>query len=357
MAQPKLPDYETAQAMRNVLAAPYKEYWKRLLRINDEQLAIRRFKYFGNLPGLDYDLLERILYYRGECAVFYSPELDKMMTLPFCLEGDIDIYGRYKLVRMLPFTGISLDDDKKKALNIIREPVYDLLEEIDPIDFCEHKCIIVRDYVQQISQKVQPRQKLNDGLIDMESNIPCYANTLLSNSVGITGVRVMGDDEAMSVKRASQTAQDAAINGEKFLAMNGTMDWQDLTTKSAGTAEEFLMVLQSFDNMRLASMGLRTGGIFEKNGTRLNNELAFNDGHSNLVMEDCLKQREDMCDKLNKFLCGPLGFNLVNVVCNDTMGDMTEAIMKDRKEGTGEAQEAPINAQQEGGYTNEQGND
>lgn len=339
MAQPKLPDYETAQAMRNVLAAPYKEYWKRLLRINDEQLAIRRFKYFGNLPGLDYDLLERILYYRGECAIFYSPELDKMMTLPFCLEGEIDIYGRYKLVRMLSFTGTAEGDKKKDMLNIVREPVYDLLDDIDVEDFLQHKCIIVRDYVQQISQKVQPRQKLNDGLIDMESNIPCYANTLLSNSVGITGVRVMGDDEAMSVKRASQTAQDAALNGEKFLAMNGTMDWQDLTTKSAGTAEEFLMVLQSFDNMRLASMGLRTGGIFEKNAQRLNNELAFNDGHANLVMEDCLKQREDMCDKLNKFLCQPLGFNLVNVMPNDTMGDMTEQAMQPQENNDEEGED------------------
>ena len=54
---------------------------------------------------MDGQLLERILYYRGQGAFFYMESLEKFFFLPFALDGEIDVYGRYTGITPLPFNG------------------------------------------------------------------------------------------------------------------------------------------------------------------------------------------------------------------------------------------------------------
>lgn len=320
MAQPKLPDWDTIRTMLpgydpNNLT-PWKDYWKKILRINDEQLAVNRFKWHNLPPELSGNLIERILYYRGRGALLFIKELNKWVFLPYTLEGSIDMYGRYEHIKPLPFMG--KDEEKKDNGRIgvilstqLRQPVYDIPsgmgDDIDPKDFIETKCVLLCDYSQQLSQYIIPRQELNEGIIDMESNIPCYVNTLLSNSTGVTGIRVNGDDEAASVQRASDTAQIAALNGKRFLAMNGQLEWQDLSTSGQMRAEDMLLSMQSFDNMRLNTYGIDNGGIFEKKAHMLAAEQSMNSSPTSLIMEDGLYQRQRFCDIVNMGVLAPLG--------------------------------------------------
>lgn len=320
MAQPRLPDWETIRTMipgydpENM--TPWKTYWKKILRINDEQLAVNRFKWHNLPPELSGNLIERILYYRGRGALLFIKELNKWVFLPYTLEGSIDIYGRYEHIKPLPFMG---NDEAKKDNGRIgailstqlRQPVYDIPsgmgDDIDPKDFIETKCVLLYDYSQQLSQYIIPRQEMNEGIIDMESNIPCYVNTLLSNSTGVTGIRVNGDDEAASVQRASDTALLAALNGKRFLSMNGQLEWQDLSTSGQMRAEDMLLSMQSFDNMRLNTYGIDNGGIFEKKAHMLEAEQSMNSSPTSLIMEDGLYQRQRFCDIVNMGVLSPLG--------------------------------------------------
>lgn len=320
MAQPRLPDWETIRAMipgydlENL--TPWKAYWKKILRINDEQLAVNRFKWHNLPPELSGNLIERILYYRGRGALLFIKELNKWVFLPYTLEGSIDMYGRYEHIKPLPFMG--KDEEKKDNGRIgvilstqLRQPVYDIPsgmgDDIDPKEFIETKCVLLYDYSQQLSQYIIPRQEMNEGIIDMESNIPCYVNTLLSNSTGVTGIRVNGDDEAASVQRASDTAQMAALNGKRFLPMNGQLEWQDLSTAGQMRAEDMLLSMQSFDNMRLNTYGIDNGGIFEKKAHMLAAEQSMNSSPTSLIMEDGLYQRQRFCDIVNMGVLAPLG--------------------------------------------------
>lgn len=321
---PRLPDWETIQAMFPGLdpnnLAPMKNYMKQVLRINDQQIAVNKYKWFNLPPEIDPLLLERILYYRGKGMLFFIPELQKFYFLPYALCGEIDMYGRYTRVKPLPFMGKdetsdNVNEEKKSPMSVLisaqeRIPVYDTSEIITPNDFLETRCILLTDYCKQISQTVLPRQTLSEGLIDIESNIIPYMMTLLSNSTGIMGVRVNGDDEASQIQQASDTANLAALNQKKYLAINSVMELQDLTSGGMGRAEDMLLSMQSLDNIRLGTHGVDNGGIFEKKAHMLNAEAAMNTGTSSLIMEDGLVQRQQLCDIFNHYLYIPLGYDM-----------------------------------------------
>ena len=314
----RLPDNMTRkQMLQNALCSetPLKEAMKRMLRVNDEQIAVNRYKWHNLPPELNGNLIERILYYRGQGMLFYVPEMTKFYFLPYTLEGSIDIYGRYDNVKPLPFMGKDEIEGKGKAASVLfssqtREPVYDYFTNDDPMTFLETKCVLLNDYSKQLSQTVIPRQKINEDIIDIESNIIPYVNTLLSNSTGVAGMRVNDGDEQASVENASQTANTAALNGKRWIAIKSQLDLQDFSTVAGGRAEDMLLAMQSIDNIRLGTFGVENGGIFEKKAHMLNAEAAMNTGTSGLIMDDGLVQRQKMCDIINHNVLIPMGFPL-----------------------------------------------
>lgn len=100
-----------------------------LLRVMDEQVAINRYTWYNLPDGLDGELLERILYYRGQGAFFYMEADDRYYFLPYALAGGIDVYGRYRTITPLPFAGPTATTDsngKSKAWieGLTKKPQY-----------------------------------------------------------------------------------------------------------------------------------------------------------------------------------------------------------------------------------------
>ena len=316
--QPRLPDYETIKTMAPTPCegiTPMKDAVRRILRINDEQLALNRYRWY-NLPiGLNSQLIERVLYYRGRGMFLYIEPLDQFAFLPYCLDGTIDFYGRYLGAKPLPFLGADeLKTENGNTMEAVltsmtRQPVYDL--NLDPAitdEALTTKCVLLTDYCKQLSQTVQPRATLNEGLIDIESNIVPYVNTLLSNSTGVSGVRVNGDDEAASVAAASDTVNLAALNGKRWLAINGQLDLQELgSSASAMRVQDMLLAMESLDNIRMGTFGLENGGIFDKKAQMLEAEASVKGSGSSLVMDDGLFQRQQAADLFNSWFLAPMG--------------------------------------------------
>ena len=92
----------------------------------------------------------------------------------------------------------------------------------------------------------------------------------------------------------------AALEGEKYVPVVGTLDFQDLTAGSgANNIDQFLMAMQSIDNYRLSLHGLDSGGIFQKQAHMLESENSMNAAKASLVMQDKLNQRQEFCDIAN----------------------------------------------------------
>jgi hypothetical protein len=279
---------------------------KKLLRILDEQNAINRYKWYNLPSGLDGQMIERILYYRGQAMFFYIPELEQFFFLPYCLDGSIDIYGRYTEVRPLPFNGTTetKKDDKmnpiaKYITSLTREPIYDIWTEELTTNIMDRKCVLLSDYSKQISQTNIPRQILQDPLLDVMADCVPFLRTALLNGTGVAGMRVNSQDEYSNVQLASTAIDNAALNGEKYVPIIGNVDFQDLTTGQVGKAEEYLLAMQSLDNLRLSFYGLDNGGLFQKKSHVLEAEQEMNSGNVGLVYQDGLTLRENFCDMVN----------------------------------------------------------
>lgn len=273
-----------------------KDNIKKIIRVVDEQDAVNKGTWY-NLPvNMSSQDLERLLYYKYSLIFFYYKELDEFYFMPYALDGGLDFYNRYKTVHPIPLN----DDKTKKALlstkklNVVYAPVMDMDEE----DFY-NSCVILQDYTPQFSENGISRQQLNEPLIDLESTCLPYLKTNLSTSSGVRGVRVNDADTANDVIEGGKSIDACAVAGVPFVPIVGGIDFQELTNGVVSKTNDYLLAMQSIDNLRLSTHGLQNGGLFEKQGTILQSESDMNSAMSNLVLDDCVKRRQNFCNICN----------------------------------------------------------
>ena len=308
-------DPKTGLPIRAAASAPcnIKENIKRLIRIQDEQDAVNRYTWYNLPDGLNGQMLERMLYYKGQLCFFYFKEMNKFYFMPYALDGGIDFYGRYTGVHPIPFSGGTTDEEKAQAakqMTILSakklKPTYDVLlpEELlkEGVSALETRCVLLKDYTEQLAQTVTPRQILNEGIIDIEAECIPFMRTALVRATGVKGMRVGDQSEQSNVQAANDSMLDAALTGKVNIPIIGTVDFQELNDGQVGKADEFMMALQSLDNFRLSTYGLDNGGLFQKRQHMLQSEQEMNaagGGSVGLIMQDGLSIRQRFCDIVN----------------------------------------------------------
>ena len=287
--------------------APFRDEIMRSLMILDEQDAITRGRYFGLPSELDTQTIERIIYYRWQAILFYAAPLGKFMVLPFSQCGQIDPIGRYEYAVPLTFAGsneaTTSDTDKEKMVYI---PGYELKiihevlmpEEVESIDPTE-VCVVIRDYTPAYSQVGLPRYKLSRPILGAESECIPFMMTALSASTSVAGMRVQTEADQGQVSEASRSAYYAALNGQRWVAMTSPQEIQSLDTSSPATSEQYLIAMQSLDNFRLQLMGIKNGGLFQKQAHELQSESDMKTGTSGSVLQDAMYQRRRACTIAN----------------------------------------------------------
>lgn len=287
---------------------------KKQLRIVDEQDAVNRFTWYNLPKGLNGRLIERILYYRGQGMFFKLG--DSFYFLPYCLDGTIDVYGRFTGVTPLPFNGSTSKTDKSgKEIpwiqGLIRKPLYDVELPEDYIDeegnvlvdkileTQENSCVLIKDYTEQLAQTNISRQILQEPVLDVMSDMFPFMRTALLNGTGVQGMRVANQTDQANVEIASRSVNQAALTGRKWIAMIGDVNFQDLTTGQVAKAEEYLLAMQSLDNYRLSLYGLDNGGLFQKKSHMLEAEQNMNTGNTGLIFQDSLTYRQEACNIIN----------------------------------------------------------
>ena len=316
---------------------------RRVLRVLDEQNAINRYTWF-NLPnGLDGQLIERILYYKGQGMFFYMETDNTFYFLPYALDGSIDVYGRFKAVTPLPFNGTAQDKKDAWITGLTKIPVYEV-KEVDLDTFLDG-CVLLSDYSKQISQTNIPRQTLQEPILDaMAEAFPLARTSLIANS-GIKGMRVNDEDQQSTVKAASRSITRAALNGDIWIPVVGNIEFQELTDGSALKSEEFLLYMQALDNFRLSLYGLDNGGLFQKKSHMLEAEQEMNAGNVGLVYQDGLALRQKFCNLVNSIWGLGIWVEPSETVLNldyDQDGDID-----DDKDQSGVGNELPANQEVE----------
>ena len=302
-------DPRTKKPIARECESPLKDAVRRFLRIVDEQQFLSRYTWYGLPPEIPENLLERIMYYRGRGIMFFNNTDEKFYFLPFSYSKEIDCYGRFKTAVPLPFTGSSQLDDKSWMPGITKNCVWTpFLPETDEegniingmtlSDF-DDSCVVLTDYSLQMSQVIQSRQQLNDPIIDLEAEYIPFMRTATINSLGINGMRVNSPDEASQVAVASAGVNRAALNGDKWIPLVGSLEFQDLSSSNPADTQGILLQMQSLDNFRRMGLGLGDGTLFQTKAHELQTQADMAMGTADSVLEDGLKCRQEFCTLVN----------------------------------------------------------
>lgn len=297
-------DPKTGLPLRAAGCSPLKDNLKAVLRKVDEQDAINRYSWYNLPKGLNGQLIEKVLYFRGQGALFYMETNNTFYFLPYALDSGIDVYGRFTGITPLPFAGgnTTSEDGKEKPwiVGLHRDVVYD---EIMPWDLTYDdlitKCVLLHDVSTGVSQTNISRSIMSDPIIDVMSDCVPFLHTALMASTGVAGMKVNNQDEYSNVEAASRAVNNAALNGKKWVPIVGSIDFQDLASGNVAKSEEFLLAMQALDNLRLSTLGLDNGGLFQKKSHMLAAEQEMNAGNTGLIAQDGLTLRQHFCNIVN----------------------------------------------------------
>lgn len=312
-----------------------KEEIKKVLRIIDEQDAVNRYVWYNIPANITSQELERMIYYKGQLCFFYMEDLDEFYFMPYALDGTIDFYGRYNTIHPVPMTSGTDDKENKAQAELLSEIKLDCvyapkLEEDVDYDLQTKSAVLLHDYSKQLAQTIIPRQQLNEGLIDIESDCIPFMRTSLLLGTGVKGVRVNDADQEQSVKEGAMSMEQAALDGKPWIPILGNIEFQELTDGSPLAAQDYMLAMQSLENFRLSTYGIDNGGVFEKKAHELQSEADLNGGPVGLVLQDGLSIRQNFCNIVNSIWglgiwCEPAE----NIIGADTNGD---GLVYDRNE-------------------------
>lgn len=303
--------------------SPIKEAFKLALRIKDEQNAVMRYSWYNLPDGLDGELVERMLYYRGQLAFAYIKDLDRFFLLPYtlCADSDhptsLDAYARFASVKLIPFSSVDqvkgdesslkrkAEEARKRAslitiLSALTFNVkYSVLEgKIEEEDIVK-SAVILKDYTSQLAEENISRAKIQDPILDLEAACFAYANTAAMNATGIQGMRVSTEDEEENVRQMNQSVERAALNGESAIPVVGGIDFQVLKNGPVATTDQFMVLAQAIDNERLSLYGLENGGLYQKKTYVNDSQTQMNSGSPSDVYHNGLMIRQNFCDIVN----------------------------------------------------------
>lgn len=277
------------------------------LRVLDETDAINRFRWYGLPEGIDENLIERIMFYRGQGALFYIKGLERFFFLPFTKTTDneatsLDVYGRYNAIIPLPFNGAS-EEGKVWIPGLVKKPYYDILLPDEDLKKQREAffdgCVILTDYSRQISQTIIPRQQLNEPILQVMSEcIPLMRTAMIANT-GVAGLKVTTEDEQSNVDAAAMAVYEAALTGKPWVPIVGSVQFQELTGSHVADAQQFLLSMQALDSFRLSLLGLDNGGILQKQTYQNLEERKDQSVNAGIILSDSLKQRQTFCDIAN----------------------------------------------------------
>ena len=341
-------DLKTGLPSRAVDGQNLKASMKKVMRLIDEQDAVNRYKWYNLPANISSEELERLLYYKGQLCFFYFKELDEFYFMPFALDGTIDFYGRYNTIHPIPMTsGAEADKDEKlkalytRQLSILSNLRLNVVKGVKALEDLKEEdlynsTVILWDYSRQLSQLIIPRKDVNEPLLDVIAEIPCFLRTSLIASTGVKGMRVADADSKNEVKIASAQVLNCALSGELATPITSTIEIQELFDGPTGKAQEYLLAMQALENFRLSTYGLENGGLFEKKAHKLEEEQDMNNSTVGLVYEDGLSIRQNFC-------------NIVNSIWGTSIWCLpSEAVLGTDVDGDGDAYDSNLEGQNSG---------
>ena len=250
----------------------------------DYQQYLTRFKW-NNLPeGLDSELFERIMYFSGSAMFFYIKELDKFYFLPYGMSGDgvqtgVDFYGRFNKIKPYSFNGSTdgsgerKSDGKMSKADIylstqIRDNITDIpmvASEEEAKKIYENGAVICWDYTPGLAYLNNSRNRISQSYVKYMVKVLIQTKSALINSSGFNLFAADGEQDndimQMQIDAINQDREEGQLAAVVSKLLGNI---ENLQSNAPAAMQDFWASLQSVDNLRLKSMGIRNDGLQQK---------------------------------------------------------------------------------------------
>lgn len=275
--------------------------YERELEIHQFQQALRKYRWSGLPKGLDATMLERILYYRGQLILFKLH--DYYYALPYALNGNIDVYGRYISVTPLTYNGsVNVDADGNEYMGDgvwIQGQV--LKVAYDELSLDGKEAVILRDYSNGNSQYTIPRYTVNKTHIQDLSDILVLVHNNLVSSAVVWTVQAKDEGQQQEIEATYATLEEQVLeNGKRIFVITAPTGVDKLFEHVDINTQAYWECFVSLDNLRENMMGIENTGIFKKKERELKLNVEMEAGNAHLVYQDGLYCRQETCMIFNK---------------------------------------------------------
>lgn len=276
-----------------------------------------RFVWEGLPEGMDQNIIETMLYVKGQLAFFKLGA--QYYILPFVYTGAINHYGIQTKLIPIPYSG-SLENDKTKENGFAgeREAIM-YMKEVESVD---DVAIVLKSHSSIHLGATLPMVVLTDQLRDkLVENLVLVRNNLIL-SQPIKYVTVETQDKAKSLQQQVDNMLYDVLNGNIIQTIVGLMELGDVNSEAPKiNQQQMWQSFASLDNLRMEILGILNNGVFEKRERTLTDEVAGKQTVSKLLLQDAWNMRKLFCKMAKKY------FNLditVKLSEMNTPADKTE---------------------------------
>lgn len=267
---------------QNGLVADYTPF----IRDIDMQQYCARYKWEGLPTYLPDNIIERLLYHKGNICLFFNG--GTMYALPYAFDGKLNTYSYPTEIRPIALNG---DNFGTKALNTYGNGSLNT----------KAQAVILSDRIPSgYNDMVTPRASIQDEIIELMSDVIGKSNVNLINSLkkGLVGaesedqVKTIEEDIERAYKEnAPYIVTSKGISGKSMEVWNNNIPVD---------MEEYVQYLSSINNLRCYSLGIKNQGIYEKNERMLVGQLSGSAYQTNLILESGLQCRRNAIEHLKE---------------------------------------------------------
>lgn len=288
-------DFERTKASLNIPTKERKKYrfsrdpmfeniGKSLANV-DYQQYVTRFKW-NNLPeGLDSELFEKIMYFSGSAMFFYIKELDRFYFLPYGMAGEkeqtgIDFYGRFNKLKPYSFNGSTDGSGEEKATGKkvsaadiylstqVRNNIKDIpfvKDEKEAREIYENGAVICWDYTPGLNYWNVSRNRVSQAYINYLVKVLIQTKSALINASGFNLFATDSESANDLMQMQIDDINEAREEGQLAAVVSKLLGKiENLQSNAPAAMADFWSSLQSVDNLRLKTMGIRNDGVQQK---------------------------------------------------------------------------------------------
>ena len=289
--------------------------YRRMLVNKDMILCANRFVW-NNLPtNLTSQELECMFYKYG--ALCFFVEKGQLLVGHFAMKGTLNPYG--KLIEIIPidFGGVSYSPRKA----VIGRYGFDVPEG-------ENVAVIIKDY-SYLETEEESRYNINVNAT-IQDQIDTYQQLKTNIALSVKKALAICDNEEQ--KNAVMNEVEAllnpslpvvAISTNKGTTPKGNLPVDMFNFGNTFDTQNYCQTLDYYDKIRRSFNGIPAPDTFEKKERKITSEAEDTSTHTNIVLQDGLKSREDGLELIKRYLqCE--GIEQVTVELNPILIDKVE---------------------------------